>query len=198
MKLLLIIPTNGNKVLHSDTDLITVIHKDYNGYSRGMGEFIDKVVSEYWELIETFEYISFMGDDCIFEPNHLLEMANWPYYQLSMTRDSFYSWTHLLKQDGSDFRYVPFIEINCVMSLEFLQKVKAHFKESKSAWGYDYLFADIHKKMYNQYPVCVDTYSYKHTKPVESGKWNIDGKTPWDDMKYILDTYNLWHYRKIR
>ena len=56
MKLLLIIPTNGDKILHIDTDDITVIHKNYNGYSRGMGEFVDKITDDYWNIIESVDY----------------------------------------------------------------------------------------------------------------------------------------------
>ena len=193
-KLIIFVAYGGGEKLITPHDGATIVYKPYQEYSRGGGEFIDKVSQDYPDLIEQYEYISFMGDDCAFDAKDMLDACGYGFnlFQLSMTRDSYHSWKHLLKHEG-EYRHVLFIEMMFTMSVEFWRDNKHLFCESKSGWGLDFLLCERHTHTYGALPVVFDKYSFRHTRPVNSSG-EIDGLTKGQEMLNLMHKYELHHY----
>lgn len=194
-KLVIFVAYGGGDKLITPCDDATIIYKPYQGYSRGGGEFIDKVSQDYADLIARYEYISFMGDDCEFDAQHMVDACAYGFdlFQLSMTRDSHYSWEHLLKHDG-EYRHVNHIEPMFAMSARFWRDNKHLFCESKCGWGLDYLLSDRCFKLYGIRPVVFDKWSFRHTRPVVTDG-EIDGISKHNEMFNVIHKYDLWSYR---
>jgi hypothetical protein len=193
-KLIIFVAYGGGDKLITPCKDATIIYKPYAGYSRGGGEFIDKVSQDYPDLIEQYEYVSFMGDDCEFKAQDMVDACGYGFhlFQLAMTRDSFYSWEHLRQQEG-EYRHVLFIEMMFTMSVEFWRNNKHLFCESKCGWGLDFLLCERHTEQYQKQPVVFDRYAFRHTRPINS-EGLIDGLSKGDEMYGVIHKYGLYHY----
>lgn len=194
-KLIIFVAYGGGEKLITPCDDAHIIYRNYEGYSRGGGEFMEKVAVEYADLIDRYEYICIMGDDCAFHAQDMVDACGYGFhlFQLSMTHDSFYSWEHLRQQEG-EYRRVMFIEMMFTMSVEFWNLHKHLFCESKCGWGLDYLLCEKHYLLHNERPVVFDKYAFHHNRPVNT--WGtIDGLTKSEEMYRVMDKYNLHHYR---
>jgi hypothetical protein len=149
----------------------------YAGLSRGFGEFMEKT----WHLVEPCEWVMWQPADIEINYDELLEACNTApgdFWALSLTKNSPHSheWT---VNNGKGWRSVPIVDLSPVYRYDFAVRMAPNFALSKSGWGLDILFAH-HAGAW----VC-DDYQMKHTKPLNSQNWLIDGKSPMDELQYI-------------
>jgi hypothetical protein len=152
----------------------------YSGFSRGFGEFMDKTK----DMVEPCEWVMWQPHDIEMDYADLLkacETAPGDFWALALTPDSYHSHGFTLRQ-GKGWREVPIVDLSPVFRYEFAVSMMPTFGLSKSGWGLDHLFAK-HAGAW----VC-DDYTMAHTKPVSSHEWLIDGKSPMDELRHILDT----------
>jgi hypothetical protein len=187
MSLLIITAVDG-KPERPKIDGVRFIDIPYRGFSRGMGEFMERAVKKYAKTIAKYDYIAFMGDDVEYEPLYLA----------SVSEAIAEHWWQPVHASGSHHTYaamkragrLPFVELNCVYSRDFLTHCAPYFTESKSGWGLDVLMGKLHVERYGTEPLVCDAMTMRHVKPVTGG-WEIDGVSSGEELNRIIEKYGV-------
>ena len=158
----------------------------YPGFSRGFGEFMEKT----WHMVRPCDWVMWQPHDIEMDYADLIKacaVSESHFWALSLTPDSYHShkWT---VNKGKGWREVPFVDLSPVYSYEFALAMSEHFGRSKSGWGLDVLFANHHKRLYGSTAHICDDYMQRHTKPLDSQNWRIDGLSPMDELQRIKNT----------
>jgi hypothetical protein len=175
-----------------ETATYRVDHVPYRGFSRGLGEFaeltIPLVKGDYpWILIQPADnelnYDEAVAA-CLASPYH--------HFGFSLSDDSHASHPHVFRGGQPDgWREVPFYDHAMFYSLEFYRMFSPHFRESKSFWGLDLLACFFHRNLYGKPCAVYCGAELRHTKPIESNAWCIDGKSPDQEMAMIRAKYGI-------
>ena len=165
-----------------------VIKVPFRGLSRGMGEFMELTLP-----MTSGDWTCWMQADMEFDPLHIIEASRTApslYWALALTEDSplSHAWTRKI---DAGWREVPFVDLGIVCHRRVLDIAGRHFMESRSAWGLDLILADVNRALTGHTAHVCDDYTARHTKPVESQHWLIDGRTPWEEMQHIRRKFNV-------
>jgi hypothetical protein len=168
---------------------VTLITQPYKGITRAYGEFM-----EHYPHAPA-KWVSYQPHDVIVDYGKLLEACKASpvaMFQPALTDDSYgsHDWTYQRSRTG--WHDVPFVEAMMpVFRWEFYLAIARHMGESKSGWGLDLLWADIHRKIYGASPmICCDV-AMAHTEPVRSQHFVIDGRTSSEEMHAIKLKHNV-------
>jgi hypothetical protein len=190
---MLVITPSKVKPKRAKTPGVTFLDVPYPGFSRGMGEFMDKVVTKYRKTIDNHDFIAIMGDDCEYDPvqvAHYAELYNLHWWQPAHVRGSHHTYGAMAEHRVNGIKRLPFIELNCVYSRQFLLHCAPYFDESKSGWGLDVLMGKLHMEMTGGEPSVLSEVTMRHRKPVTGG-WEIDGVSSGDELRAICDKYGV-------
>jgi len=163
---------------------VTVFEMPYLGITRGYGEFMDLYKADPDAL-----WLMYQPHDVVLDYNDLamaIDSSPGNHFQLALSDDSYGSHDFLFRNKRSGWHRIPFVEVMApVFRIDFYETIAPYMKESKSSWGLDHLWA----KIYGESPwLCCD-YEMRHIQPVSSFNWEIDGKTPMQEMEYIKRKY---------
>lgn len=140
-----------------------------------------------YNLYENYDYLWFIDDDVEVDREAFkayVEKFNFEIVQPALAPVN-YSHKFLVRH-GRGHRRVRFCEIMapCIRTDLFMKMDFLH--ESKSGWGLDLIWGNL----FNNY--VVDDVVMKHTQPVSSGSWVIDGLTPHQEMERIIKKWKLY------
>jgi hypothetical protein len=168
---------------------VTVITQPYKGITRGFGEFM-----EHYPHTKD-KWVSYQPHDVIVDYAKLLEAVKASpvaMFQPALTDDSYGSWKFTYQRGRTGWHQIPFVEAMMpVWSWEFYLAIARYMGESKSGWGLDFIWARAHWDVYDRPPmICCDV-TMKHTQPVQSQHFVIDGRSSHDEMHALKIKYNV-------
>jgi hypothetical protein len=168
---------------------VSVITQPYKGITRGWGEFMALYTHD------KSEWVSYQPHDVIVNYGQILSAISQSpvaMFQLALSKDSYGSHGFTYAKGRTGWHDVPFVEAMMpVFRWDFYKIVAPVMGESKSGWGLDHLWADLHRKTYGVSPMICCNYVMKHTEPVRSQHFVIDGKTSMHEMHLIKQKYQL-------
>ena len=175
-----------------ETDTYRVHHIPYVGFSRGLGEFMHLtrplVTGEFpWIMIQPHDNELNYDEAvkaCSESPYH--------YFGIALSDDSYASFSHVFRNNQYEgWREIPFYDHGMFFSYEFYKVISPHFHESKSHWGMDLLTAHFHRNLYGSTCGLYCGATMRHTDPIRSNTFVIDGVTPDKEMAAIRRKYNI-------
>jgi len=164
----------------------------YPGFSRGLGEFMEKTIplvrGEYpWIMIQP-------ADNEIDYDEAVKACRGAPYHHFgfALSDDSPASHAHVYRHGQTEgWREAPFYDHGMFFSWEFYQVISPYFHESKSFWGLELLAAKFHKEHYGTTCGLYCGATMRHTKAIQSDGWRIDGKSSRDELDAIRAKYGV-------
>lgn len=168
---------------------VTLITQPYKGITRAYGEFM-----EYYPHSQD-KWVSYQPHDVVVDYGLLLEACKASpvaLFQPALTDDSYGSWRFTYQRGRAGWHQIPFVEAMMpVFRWEFYLAIARYMPESKSGWGLDFIWARAHWEIYERPPmVCCDV-TMKHTEPVQSQNYVIDGRSSEEEMHAIKIKYNV-------
>jgi hypothetical protein len=169
-----------------------VDHIPYRGFSRGLGEFMELTIP----LVSgDFEWIMIQPADNYLDYSDAVRAckeSKFHHFGIGLSADSYASHGHVYRGSQlSGWREIPFFDHGMFYSKEFYKIISPCFKDSKSFWGLESLAAKLHKEKYGTTCGLYCGAEMKHTKPIQSMNWFIDGKTPSDDAAFVRQKYGI-------
>ena len=193
MKILQILHSVEDDKMHvEENGTYRVHHIPYRGFSRGLGEFMELTRP----LVEgEFPWIMIQPADNEIDYDEAVKACQespYHYFGFGLTDDSYASFAHVYRGAQLEgWREVPFYDHGMFFSYEFYQVIAPHFWESKSHWGLDYLTAFLHRNLYGTTCGLYCGATMRHTQPICSNTFIIDGKRPDQELDWIRRKYRL-------
>lgn len=184
--------TENDKPSTVETDTYRVNYVPYHGFSRGLGEFMELTIpivkGDYpWVMIQPADN-ELDYDEAV----NACQESPYHHFGFALSDDSPASHAHVYRNGQMEgWREIPHFDHAMFFSWEFYQIVSPYFHESKSFWGLDFLAAKLHKERYGTACGLYCSATMRHTKPIESASWVIDGKTPWEELDAIRQKYGI-------
>lgn len=146
-------------------------------------------------FIEQYDYVWLPDDDVLIyteEINKLFNIAD--NYKLDLCQPSMVGFVshHITRPiDNCILRYTNFVEVLApLFSKQTFLKLVPEFNLNKSAWGYDYLWPYLLRFPQDKIAI-IDDIVMNHTKPVGSSYGDRFPKPPHEDLRDILQKYNI-------
>lgn len=220
MKKNLVIACVGNDSLHKEWlkveepnfDLILIYYGDGKEFDyindckllvQGKGfkfKLIESFISEYWDDIKDYEYISFTDDDLLGDAhcfnNLFLKMKEYNLWiaQPALSIDSFINHPELKQDPDKILRYTSFVEIMTpTFDSKILDKIKHTITDTDSGWGLEFLWFDMLGAPRNKFAI-IDETPIKHTKPF-TGQYPF-GVNPSADWQRTIDKFPHTNHEK--
>ena len=175
-----------------DTPTYAAHRIPYKGFSRGLGEFMEKC-APMADL--SIPWIMFQCDDEEIDYNKAVEAcleSPYHYWGFGLSDDSYAD--HPCTRRGSQrtgWRTIKYYDHGMFYSSDFFPVISPFFKESKSFWGLELLSAKLHKARYGTTCGLYCGAEMRHTRPVRSRDMMIDGKSPMQELQEICAKYHV-------
>jgi hypothetical protein len=197
-------------------DLITLVYDDLllmpEGEKLGVGKSdwvvdnrdepckfygVHRFFSEHPEALQ-YDAVMMPDDDLLFDPTQLnllfelFEQSGADLGQPALTADSHFSHFVTLQSKAFLYRYTNFAEVMTpIMTARMIHKALSSFRETKSAWGLDYLWTKISQAR-DHAIVIIDKVPAIHTRPVGgAGTYTSLGIDPHEEMHAFLERHKL-------
>jgi hypothetical protein len=112
--------------------------------------------------------------------------------QPALTRDSYFTFDTLLRQDGFLLRHMGFIEVMApIFSRDSLLRCQPSFHRSRIGWGLDFVWPGLIDNADRRRIAVLDATPVWHTRPVRGGDLykNHPDADPKEDERRVLATY---------
>jgi len=164
----------------------------YPGFSRGLGEFMEKTIS----LVQgEYPWILIQPEDNEIDYDRAVEACRespYRHFGFALSDDSYASHPHVYRNGQAEgWREIPYYDHGMFFAWDFYQVAAPYFCESKSFWGLEFICAKLHKDRYGTTCGLYCGAAMRHTKPIESSAWVIDGKTPASELAAIRAKYGV-------
>lgn len=157
------------------------------------------IINDNSDLLSRYEYICFFDEDLLADVGTLNQMfsisekLNLKISQPSLTWSSYFTYAALLRQPGSQLRYINYIEMMCpVFRRDVLVQVAPLYAMGAES-GIDLIWCNLAFESERDFAV-LDSVSVTHTEPVGGRKVEngfVAGKTYEDDIFRVLSAFNL-------
>lgn len=152
-------------------------------------KLLNNFLSNHWDIVSQYEYVSFTDDDMLGDSNSLNNLFNkmreydlWV-AQPAMSIGSYSNYEHLFQNKDYVLRYTSMVEImGPAFRVDILNKIKHTLNETNSGWGLDYLWFDMLGAPTDKFAI-IDETPMAHTKP-STGQYpdNINPHQEWGDL----------------
>lgn len=185
-------------IYYGDTKAVEYI-KDCNFIVQRKGfkyRLIEFFLSNYWENIKDYEYISFADDDLSCDSkcfNNLFKvMKEYDLWvaQPALTNDSYTNHQEVLQDQSCKLRYSSFVEIMVPTFKKIvLENIKHTIIDTDSGWGLEFLWFDMLGCQKNKFAI-IDETPIKHTKPFTGYPQGVNPTLDWQKTAHRFVHYN--------
>lgn len=158
---------------------------------------IGDLLGSHPELMERYDAFWFPDDDLAATTDTVNRMfALFHGFSLSLaqpalTRDSYYSWPHLLERPEYLIRHVDFVEVMApLFERSALRACLKSFSESRSGWGLDWVWPTLAGRGRTDAIAILDATPVKHTRPLGGDLYrNHPELDPRQDELRLVEAY---------